>query len=169
MGDAFIQEIVGRGRQVYPGRAANGLPARVHTALLQGQTHPKENTIVVLEWVEKAEEDYLGATIWARQRKNFKPGKLCWDCQQCVEKYLKAFLTRHRVPFARDHKLEALLAECVNRDSDFRLLKSDVDAVDICQPKIRYPGNEVTEQQARAAFAACKKIRKFTRAKLGLR
>lgn len=168
MGDAFIQEIVGRGKRIYPRRAANGFVARARKALLEGQTHPKENTIVVLEWVEKAEGDFEGAQMWSR-RKKLRPEKLCWDCQQCVEKYLKAFLTRHRVSFARDHKLDALLELCLKVDSDFRFLKSDVDAVDICQPKIRYPGNAVPEEQARAAFAACKKIRKFTRAKLGIR
>ncbi|MBI4675820.1 MAG: HEPN domain-containing protein [Chloroflexi bacterium] len=168
MGDPFIQDIVGRGRQVYPGRAANGFAARARAALVQGQTHPKENAIVVLEWVEKAEGDFEGALMWSRRKKNLRPEKLCWDCQQTVEKYLKAFLTRHRVHFERIHELDKLFDLCVTVDPDFRLVKAAVDAADVCEPKIRYPGNSVTEAQARQAFAAAKEIRKFVRAKLGL-
>ena len=85
------------------------------------------------------------------------------------QKYLKAFLTRHRVPFERIHKLDDLHALCLAVDSDFRLIKSILSKADICQPKIRYPGNSVTEVEAREAFAAAKQIRKFVRAKLGLR
>jgi len=141
---------------------------RARAALLRGQTQPKENVIVVLEWVEKAEGDFEGARMWSRKKNNLRPDKLCWDCQQCVEKYLKAFLTRHRVRFERDHKLDDLLDRCLAVDADFRLVKTEVDAVDICKPKIRYSGSAVTKAEARAAFGACKTIRKFARANLGL-
>ena len=169
MGDPFIQDIVGKGVQIYPGRGANGFAARARQALLLGKTHPKENSIVVHEWVDMAEGDFEGARMWSRKKQNMRPEKLCWDCQQCVEKYLKAFLTRHRAHFERSHKLEELLDLCVAVDTDFRLVKSEIALVDICQPKIRYPGNAVSNTDARNAFAATKKIRKFARAKLGLR
>lgn len=168
MGDDFIQEIVGRGEQIYPKRGANGF-VQVRAALERGRTQPMDNTEVVKEWVAKAEGDYLGAQSWARRSKNFRPEKLCWDCEQCVEKYLKAFLTRHRIKFERNHNFDQLYGKCFAVDSDFRLIRPFLDAVAPCKPQIRYPGHGVTEEQARAAFAATKPLRKFVRAKLGLR
>jgi HEPN domain-containing protein len=107
--------------------------------------------------------------MWSRRKAKLNPDKLCWDCQQCVEEYLKAFLTRHRVPFERTHKLDELHELCLKVDSDFRLIQDRLDSADICKPTIRYPGTSVTKEQAKEAFAAAKVIRKFVRAKLGLR
>jgi hypothetical protein len=86
-----------------------------------------------------------------------------------VEKYLKAFLTRHRVKFQRDHNLDQLFEKCLAIDGDFRLVREPLDSVTVCKPQIRYPGHGVAEEEARAAFTATKPIRKFVRAKLGLR
>lgn len=169
MGDEFMQTVVERGQQVYPVGSRNGFVRDIRTALKRGRTQPMNNAPLVHEWVEKAESDFQGAKMWSRQKKHFSPDKLCWDCQQCVEKYLKAFLTRHRVPFERIHNLDELHALCLPVDPDFRLIKGALDKADICQPKIRYPGNSVSEQDARDAFAATKELRKFIRAKLGLR
>lgn len=168
MGDEFMQEIVGRGQQLYPSASRNGFSGQVRRALQQGITEPMDNGEVVHEWVEKAEGDFMTAEVIARQRKKFSAFSLCWSCEQCVEKYLKAFLTRHRVNFKREHKLDNLLEQCIEVDQDFRMLQSYLDAVGVCTPRTRYPGNDVSEAQARAAFAACKPVRKFVRAKLGI-
>lgn len=168
MGDEFMQTIVGRGQKLYPMRAKNGFTRKVQTLLERGRTQPMSNAPLVQEWVEKAEGDFEGAKLWARRKANFRPEKLCWDCQQCAEKYLKAFLTRHRVVFERIHELDRLHELCLCVDSDFRLIKNQLDKADICDPRIRYPGKSVTEEDAREAFAATKEIQKFVRAKLGL-
>ncbi len=168
MGDEFMQNVVGRGQKMYARRAGNGLLRTVEKALAVGRTKPMDNGELVQEWVQRAEGDYEGAQMWARKRKNLRPEKLCWDCEQCAEKYLKAFLTRHRVRFEKIHELDELHALCLTVDADFRFIKTAVDAADICQPKIRYPGTMVTEEQAREAFTAAKQIRKFIRAKLGI-
>jgi HEPN domain-containing protein len=128
-----------------------------------------DNAPLVQEWVEKAEGDFFTAQVLARYKKNLKADNLCWNCQQCVEKYLKAFLTRHRVSFERTHKLDVLYEACLHVDSDFRLIKNILDKADICPPNVRYPGSSVTEEMAREAFAATKQFRKFVRAKLGLK
>lgn len=168
MGDEFMQTIVGRGQKLYPLRVKNGFSRQVQTVLERGKSQPMNNAPLVQEWVEKAEGDFEGAKMWARRKANFRPEKLCWDCQQCVEKYFKAFLTRHRVVFERIHELDKLHDLCLSVDSDFRLIRDLTAEADICDPRIRYPGMSVTEEQAREAFAAAKKIRKFVRAKLGL-
>jgi HEPN domain-containing protein len=44
------------------------------------------------EWVQKAEEDYQAALALSRLRKRPTPNAVSFHCQQCAEKYLKAFL-----------------------------------------------------------------------------
>ncbi len=124
---------------------------------------------VVEEWIAKAEGDFEEARILARQRRTFLPDNLCWACQQCVEKYFKAFLVRHRVRFERSHDLGKLEELCLSVDNDFRFLGNTLKPLAECGPRVRYPGKSVTPEQARAAFEAMKQARKFLRAKLGLR
>jgi HEPN domain-containing protein len=123
----------------------------------------------VSEWVRKAEGDYETASLIARYRKKVLPDNLCWSCQQCAEKYLKAFLERHRIDFERRHDLVTLSELCSRVDSDFRLLDGALEDLEPCSPVIRYPGMSVTEAEARSAFEAMKVVRKSVRAKLGLK
>jgi HEPN domain-containing protein len=51
------------------------------------------------EWVVKAETDYKAALALARRRKDPLPEVVCFHCQQCAEKYLKAFLIARGMPF----------------------------------------------------------------------
>ena len=44
------------------------------------------------EWVKKAERDFTSANREWRARKNPNYDGLCFHCQQCAEKYLKACL-----------------------------------------------------------------------------
>ena len=53
----------------------------------------------VAGWLQKAEADFQNARILLRQRKTFLPDNICWSCQQSAEKYLKAYLVRHRLAF----------------------------------------------------------------------
>jgi HEPN domain-containing protein len=127
------------------------------------------NAETVSEWVRKAEGDYENARLLARQRKRILPDNLCWASEQCAEKYLKAFLTRHQVDFERRHDLVVLNTLCAGVDSDFRLLGNAIADLEPCSPAVRYPGTSVTEAEARSAFEAMKTVRKFARAKLGLK
>ncbi|MEW5718293.1 MAG: HEPN domain-containing protein [Chloroflexota bacterium] len=127
------------------------------------------NVETVSEWVRKAEGDYENARLLARQRKKILSDNLCWASEQCAEKYLKAFLTRHRIDFERRHDLVMLKTLCEGVDSDFRLLDNTIADLEPCSPAVRYPGTSVTETEARSAFDAMKTVRKFIRAKLGLK
>jgi len=59
----------------------------------------------VAEWVKKAEDNYLSALALSRRRKSPVPDVICNQCQQCVEKYLKALLVLHKVYFPKIHDL----------------------------------------------------------------
>jgi HEPN domain-containing protein len=127
---------------------------------------PDETT---LEWVRKAETDYQGARDLARRRNNPLPDLVCWLCQQCIEKYIKAFLTRHHVAFFRTHNLTGLLRLCLDIDPDFRLIADSLQFLNPFGPEIRYPGASATQPDARLAVTPMNQARKFLRAKLGIR
>ena len=50
---------------------------------------------ITQEWIAKAEEDYLVAT---RELKADPPAldAVCFHAQQCIEKYMKAYITGKR-------------------------------------------------------------------------
>jgi HEPN domain-containing protein len=66
------------------------------------------NGQAVAEWVKKAEDNYLSALALSRRRKNPVPDVICNQCQQCVEKYLKALLVLHNIYFRKIHDLVQL-------------------------------------------------------------
>jgi HEPN domain-containing protein len=67
----------------------------------------------ISEWIAKAEGDYPAALRENRARKAPNYDAACFHSQQCVEKYLKAFLQKRKVPFAKTHDLGILLDACV--------------------------------------------------------
>jgi len=122
----------------------------------------------VTAWIQKAEADYQNARILLRQRKTFLPDNICWSCQQSAEKYLKAYLIRHKIDYPRRHYLVQLRNLCADADPDFRLITEAIATLDQFGTDIRYPGVTATPQDARQSFDALKQIRTFVRAKLGL-
>lgn len=122
----------------------------------------------VEEWITKAETDYESALDLARRRARPIPDKVAYDCAQCAEKYLKAFLLRHQRPFRRRHDLIELKTACQDVDSDFRLVHDVLTTLNQWSSDIRYPGVSATVEEAREAVKAMKQVRKFVRAKLGI-
>jgi HEPN domain-containing protein len=122
----------------------------------------------VEEWIQEAEADYKSALDLARRRKEPIPKRVCWDCQQCAEKHLKAFLVRHAKSFPFRHDLTELKTLCDEIDPDFHLIVDDLDELNAYGPDIRYPGSVATVEDARSALTAMKRVWQFVRAKLGV-
>lgn len=115
------------------------------------------------EWIKKAEEDYLVAT---RELK-FEPSALyavCFHAHQCIEKYMKAILQENEIEFEKIHDLEVLLQQCrdiipeleKNRE---KIIKLSTYAVDV-----RYPGFDVSKEEANICVEIMENIRKIIRA-----
>jgi HEPN domain-containing protein len=89
--------------------------------------------------------------------------------QQCVEKYLKAFLIFHGKEIRKTHIIEELIRECIEIDSSFQQLfeikahtLTDF-AVELRYPSdVSLPSNEETEE----AIEITKKVRQFVLKKL---
>ena len=121
------------------------------------------------EWISKAEQDFQYAQLGMRQRKNPLYDGICFHAQQCAEKYLKAFLVRHRIEFRKVHDLDKLYILVAPFDESFKLI---FDALMILNPysvDVRYPGASATKEDAQQAVYAMKQVRTFVRARLGLK
>jgi HEPN domain-containing protein len=118
------------------------------------------------EWVEKAETDYKAAIDLGRRRKDPLPEAVCFHCQQCAEKYLKAFLIWHGVPFPKVHDLIALKTLCAEKEGSFELIHDLLESLVGYDVAIRYPGEAATLEDAREAIAVVKQVRQFIRSRL---
>ena len=65
---------------------------------------------VVHEWVIKAENDLKAASHILKLGEECPTDTVCFHAQQCVEKYLKAFLVLEGIDFPKTHDIEVLTA-----------------------------------------------------------
>lgn len=121
------------------------------------------------EWVLKAEQDFSSADILLHAGEVPIPDTACFHCQQCAEKYLKAFLQEHQIEFDRRHDLLPLLDLCATLDSDFSGIKSDLQTLDRYAVIVRYPGISLDVDTAESALDSAERVRKFIKKKLNLK
>ena len=120
------------------------------------------------EWVKKAEEDYLAAQALSRRRKKPLHNSVCFHCQQCAEKYLKARIEEAGLRIPRTHDLEALLNALLPIEPLWASLRRALQNLTDFAVDFRYPGMTATKQDARTAFRDCKVVRAEARLALGL-
>jgi HEPN domain-containing protein len=121
---------------------------------------------LTIEWVDKAEGDYVTTQREIRARISPNYDSACFHAQQVAEKYLKAFLQEQGTSIPKIHHLMDLLALCLKIDSSFHMFYSDLLILDGYAVKFRYPGQSATRIEAKAAFKAAKLVRVFVRNKL---
>ncbi len=123
---------------------------------------------LVEEWVSKAEQDYHSIQVLQHQREYSVPDVVCFLCQQCAEKYLKAFLVSRKVAPPRIHYLDRLNDLCVDVDSAFALLEDAALVLNPFAVEFRYPGEQADATDVERAMRAVRQVREFVRARLGL-
>ncbi len=120
------------------------------------------------EWVDKAEEDFNSAAVLLHAGVVPLPSPACFHCQQCAEKYLKAYLQEHMVEFASRHELMPLLNLCVSLDGEFQTIKRELEKLNKYAVAVRYPGVVVKADTAEEALNSAGRVRSFVRRKLGI-
>ena len=123
----------------------------------------------VAEWISKAEGDFVTAGREVRVRKSPNYDAVCFHCQQCAEKYLKAILQENNTPIPKIHFLLELLALILKFDGSYEFLKVDLEILEDYSVRYRYPGVSAEKDDAQATFAAVERVRKFAGQKLGLK
>ena len=122
---------------------------------------------LTLEWIEKAEEDYNSAK-WLQQSPNPVPNSICFHAQQCIEKYLKAWLQEANIPFSKTHNLEELLNLIVPTLPIWQAWQPDFKIITGYAVESRYPGDSATTENAQHALQICNKVRQAVHSQLNL-
>lgn len=114
---------------------------------------------ITREWIKKAEEDFVAAERLARIRKARVWNVVCFHCQQCVEKYLKAYLQEKGRDIPKTHNLSLLLDLLLPQEPLWEALRHSLNLLNGFAVEFRYPGESATLKDARSALALCKKLR----------
>ena len=120
------------------------------------------------EWVRKAEKNFIGACIIVERSEPLNEN-VCYDCHQCVEKYLKALLHELAMPIPRTHDLERLRLLLLPHFYVLRPFYRGFSFLTTFGVEIRYPGRDPTKRQARGALRLATRVRELARSLLGLR
>lgn len=121
---------------------------------------------VTSEWIVKAEGDYHAAEALLYEIEVPEIDAACFHCQQCAEKYVKAYLTEQDVDFPRNHDLVRLMELCLPIDESFEKLRDNLRRLENYGVIIRYPGLTVPLDMAHEAYKNATKVRNFIRRKL---
>jgi HEPN domain-containing protein len=65
---------------------------------------------IAREWIIKAENDLKTASYILKMSRGCPTDTVCFHAQQCVEKYIKAFLVVKGIDFPRTHDIEHLVS-----------------------------------------------------------
>jgi len=117
------------------------------------------------EWIAKAEADWRTANREMRVRRAPNYDAVCFHCQQCAEKYLKALLQEHGHHIPKIHDLNQLLEYCLLYDGTLELHRDLLKDLTRYAVEFRYPGESATKEDAHTALHHAKILRAFLRPK----
>ncbi|MBI2062000.1 MAG: HEPN domain-containing protein [Nitrospirae bacterium] len=122
---------------------------------------------IVGAWVQKAENDLKNATLTLKFEDDCPTDTVCFHVQQCVEKYLKAFLTHRGIDFPKVHDLKRIVA-LLPPELAIPLSPGDQDRLTEYATVMRYPGDyePIGLKEARRAVRTARHVRKIIRGKL---
>jgi len=124
---------------------------------------------ITVEWVNKAEGDFVMVERESRARKNPSYDGICFHAQQCAEKYLKARLCDAGIEFKKIHDLEVLLDQVLEREPAWELYREDLAFLSELAVRFRYPGEMAEKEKAKDARRRCRIFRQAARTGLGLK
>ena len=122
---------------------------------------------LALEWVQKAEDDYTVARQ-VQQMQNPVRDAICFHAQQCIEKYLKAWLQETNIPFPRTHDLQELLNLIVPVLPAWDVWREDFSKLSEHAVDPRYPGKFASAAETAHAMGICDEVRQAVREQLKL-
>lgn len=126
------------------------------------------NDDVVRKWILKAENDLkIGKDEMLTEEPATDP--VCFHMQQCVEKYLKAFLIYHNQEIRKTHDIAELLTMCLEIDDTFHKL-FDINAHELTDfaIEVRYPDELYfpSIEETKEAIDIAEKVKEFVLIKL---
>lgn len=123
---------------------------------------------MITQWIVKAEHD-LKILKDEMSTENPATDAVCFHAQQCVEKYLKAYLVYNEIYFRKTHSIEELITTCKKSDPDFSML-IDIKAheLTVYATELRYPDDFYipTIEETKEALEIVEKAKDFIIKKL---
>ena len=126
-----------------------------------------ESLHVVSQWVAKADEDLTAAEYLLTMVEGCPFATACFHAQQCAEKYFKALLALHSIPFPKTHDL-AELAAALPAVLKLPVGPAEIGLLKRYSVETRYPGDwdPVTRQDAEEAIRLARNIRDAVRVQI---
>jgi HEPN domain-containing protein len=113
----------------------------------------------VREWVAKAEADYATATRENAVADAPNNDVICFLCQQCIEKLMKAILVDRAMVFPRTHDLVALHRLLESAVPDWSWDETELQTLSLGAVDYRYPGESADSADAGEAMDICTRVR----------
>ena len=115
---------------------------------------------VTRQWIEKAEGDFLTAEHTLCLGAECPTDTVCYHAQQCVEKYIKAFLTLEGTDFPKTHDIAELVALIPDAGAT-GLTAEQQERLTRFATVTRYPGDypPITLAEAESAVEIAKSVR----------
>lgn len=115
----------------------------------------------VQQWLEKAEEDLRASEVLLDSNlEDFESAG--FHAQQAAEKFIKAMLVRHQIPFPKSHNIALLRKLMAQADKGLAEKLSPADSLTPYGVEFRYPGEleRVSRDQGLQAIQLAKQVRK---------
>ncbi len=121
------------------------------------------NEEIVKNWIQLAKDDLKTA----RHEMNSEDPvfrSVCFRSQQCVEKFLKAFLTYHDKEIRKNHDITELIKACAEVDNEFEEMPGwNADYLTKYSVVVRYP-DEIyfpSRSEAKESIEIAEKVKEF--------
>ena len=112
--------------------------------------------------LNKANKDYKASKALLDDYEfEYHSDVICFHCQQCVEKSLKAFLIYNETAFPRTHDLLVLASICSVLDTRFK--EFDLSEFSGFGVEIRYDDLSPTIEEAKQAFETAKVVMDYVK------
>jgi HEPN domain-containing protein len=115
------------------------------------------------EWIQKAEYDFGTASREALVVDFPNYDAVCFHCQQCVEKYLKAALVKAGLEVPKIHDLLRLAEMVTPVLPEIKVYEGDVDDLTDYAGNARYPGISSTMDDVVKSIETMKVVRQLLR------
>jgi HEPN domain-containing protein len=119
-----------------------------------------EILVIARDWVQKAENDLKNAAYTLGMGEDCPTDTVCFHAQQCVEKYLKAFLVLKSINFPKAHDIKELIV-LLPSNSRPKLTPEEQRRLTDYATVTRYPGDyePISLAEARRAVKIARRVR----------
>ncbi len=123
---------------------------------------------VIDEWIKKAEADYQTAVRESSVQNDANYDAVCFHAQQCIEKLMKALISKNKIIPPKTHDL-TLLHQMLPVDDQTHLNIQQLRFLSNAAVAFRYPGESADKTDAGESLQICNQLRQVLHKQLEYR